>query len=614
MIPECTGDGSRVTVIMPTYNHGSFIERAIDSLLAQSFRAWRLIIVDDGSPDETSSIIAPYLADRRIEHLRLPVNGGLGAALNIGLEHARGEFVSYLPSDDIYHADHLETLVACLDRSQETVLAFAGARYHYNRVTAGRIPGEPLQLVQVLHRRSSERWVERHELVTDDLNLMFWDRLGERGAFAETGKDTCEWVDHPGQLHKLIREPRGGINPYRDTFGVQTPMRFHSSVGNAIDEVSRYQQYRDRPPTPMSTAGLKILLVGELAYNADRVLALEERGHRLYGLWSPAQDIDWYNTVGPMPFGHVEDLSRNGWEDAVKRLQPDVIYALLNWQAVPFAHHVLTANPGIPFIWHFKEGPFICLEQGMWPQLVELTQRADGLVFSSVEMGDWFATVVPGARDQRTLVLDGDLPKRDWFAGTRAGRISSRDGEIHTVVTGRPIGLHPETVAELAAHGIHLHFYGDYTHGQWRGWIDRTHSLAPGYLHLHRHVDQDQWVTEFSQYDAGWLHTFRSTNRGDIRRANWDDLNLPARLATLAAAGLPMIQGANPGAIVATQNLSVQKELGPLFTSIDELAAQLGDERRMAGYRDNVWRQREDFTFDSHANALVDFFRDVIAR
>ena len=63
---------------------------------------------------------------------------------------------------------------------------------------------------------------------------------------------------------------------------------------------------RERPDTPRSDDGLKILLVGELAYNADRVLALEEQGHKLYGLWMP--NPYWYNTVGPLPFGHVEDL------------------------------------------------------------------------------------------------------------------------------------------------------------------------------------------------------------------------------------------------------------------------------------------------------------------
>jgi glycosyltransferase involved in cell wall biosynthesis len=609
---EGVGVDARVTVIMPTFNQAMFLRRAVDSLVGQTFQEWHLIIANDGSTDETSSIVQSYLANPRIEIIRLTENGGLGHALNVGLDRASGDFIAYLPSDDVYHGEHLATLVACLDRRPEAVLAFSGIRHHYNRVSSGQIPGEPLQLVQVLHRRTSDRWVERHELVTDDLDRMLWSRLHERGEFAETGEDTCEWVDHPAQLHKLLREPKGGINPYRDTFRVREPMRFHTTVGNRIDEISRYQRFRDRPATPMAPDGLKILLVGELAYNADRVLALEELGHRLYGLWSPASDIDWFNTVGPLPFGHVEDIPRDGWQDAVLRIQPDVIYALLNWQAVPFAHEVLRGNPGIPFVWHFKEGPFICLERGTWPQLVDLTERADGLIFSTPEMGEWFASIVPGIGDHRSMVLDGDLPKRDWFEGQRVERLSGKDGEIHTVVPGRPIGLHPETVSELARHRIHLHFYGDYTHGQWRAWIDRTNSMASGYLHLHHHVDQEHWLPEFSRYDAGWLHAFPSINRGDIRRANWDDLNVPARVATLAVAGLPMIQADNSDSIVATQTLARRMQLGPLFTSIDGLAAQLHDEPRMNELRESVWSQRQDFLFDTHADRLVAFLRGVI--
>lgn len=601
---------ARITVIMPTYRHAAFIQRAIESLLDQSFESWRLLIVDDGSPDETAAIVAPYLEDPRIACVRLPANEGMGRALNAGLDLGETEFIAYLPSDDLFFHDHLATLVDCLDRNPAAVVAFSGVRHHYNRSAELAPPGEPPQLVQCLHRRTEERWLERAELITDDLERMFWALLRAQGDAAGTGLVTCEWVDHPAQRHKLIREPEGGINPYRVRYGVRQPMRFHSTVGNLIDEVGRYRRFRERPDTPLAADALKIVLAGELAYNAERVLALEERGHRLYGLWMP--DPYWYNTVGPLPFGHVEDLPRDDWEHALARVDADVIYALLNWQAVPFAHQVLERNPGVPFVWHFKEGPFICLERGTWPQLVDLTRRADGLIFSSLEMREWFARTVPESRDRPSLILDGDLPKRDWFCGARAPLLSERDGEIHTVVPGRPIGLHPETVAELAARGIHLHFYGDFTQGQWRGWIERARSLAPRHLHLHPNVDQERWVSEFSQYDAGWLHVFRSENHGDWRRANWDDLNYPARIATLAVAGVPMIQADNAGSIVAAHTLAERGGLGVAFTTMDDLAAQLHDRARLSAIRARVWAGRDAFTFDAHADRLLDFFRHVI--
>lgn len=603
-----------VTVLMPTYDQAPFIARALDSLQAQTLADWEALIIDDSPDDATAEVVRPFLADARIRYRRRWAGRGLGQALNEGMDEAAGRFIAYLPSDDLYHPEHLLTLKAMLDADRNAVLAYAGVRHHYNRETRGQIFGRSLQLVQCMHRKAAPRWVERDELESDDLDRLYWSRLTSLGTFVCSGQVTCEWVDHPQQRHKRMQEPLGGINPFRVHYRVSEPLRFHSSVGNAIDEVARYRHLRERPDTPRAADGLKILLVGELAYNADRVLALEERGHKLYGLWM--REPYWYNSVGPLPFGHVEDLPRDDWRAAIERIRPDVIYALLNWQAVPFAHEVLMARTGVPFVWHFKEGPFICLEKGSWPQLTDLCRHADGLVHSSPEMRDWFDTVIPGLSSRcPTHVLDGDLPKRDWFVDQpRAALRSQADGEIHTVVPGRPIGLHAETVQALAEQGIHLHFYGDFTQGQWRTWIDRARGLAPQHLHLHANVDPERWVPEFSQYDAGWLHLFRSVNAGQIRRANWDDLNYPARMATLAAAGLPMIQPVNDGAIVATQTLSQQLGIGLFCTSIEDLAVRLRDREGVAAIRENVWRQRRLFTFDHHAPALEAFFRRVIGQ
>ncbi|HET7093628.1 MAG TPA: glycosyltransferase family 2 protein, partial [Thermomicrobiales bacterium] len=437
-----------VSVVMPTYRQAAFIRRAIDSVRAQAVTDWELVIVDDGSPDETAETIAPDRADPRVRYLRFPRNRGLGRALNVGIAAARADLIAYLPSDDVWHPDHLAALLAALRASPGAVLAYSGVRHHYNRYADGLIEGEPLQLVQALHVRTPDRWLERSELTTDDLDRMFWDRLRRRGAFVASGRVTAEWVDHPHQRHKLLREPEGGINRYRAWYDVAEPLRLQTTVGNLIDEPRRYRAMRERPATPAAPDGLRIVLVGELAYNADRVLALEERGHRLFGLWLP--EPHWYNTVGPLPFGHVTDIPRAGWREAARRIAPDVIYALLNWQAVPFARRILDDNPGIPFVWHFKEGPFICLEHGTWNDLIELYRRADGRISSSPEMRAWFATVAPETADGGPhLALDGDLPKRDWFGAERAPRLSDADGELHTVVPGRPIGLPPKTVAEL---------------------------------------------------------------------------------------------------------------------------------------------------------------------
>ncbi|MCJ8210330.1 glycosyltransferase [Mucilaginibacter sp. RS28] len=597
-----------VSVIMPVYNQAHFIKRAIESLKLQQLQSWELIIINDGSKDDLERFIRPYLNNHRIRYFFNQSNEGLGACLNKGLDLAHGHFIAYLPADDVYYAGHLKELLAGFN--EHTALVYSGVKHHYNRIAGGQIAGYSLQLVQVMHRKSGVRWIERDELVTDDLGRMYWDKIQFEGDFVNTGNITCEWVDHPHQRHKIIREPIGGINPYKLYYGVKQPLRYHSTMGNFIDEVSYFKQFRERKDTPAAKSGLKILLVGELAYNSERVLALEEQGQQLYGLWM--KDPYWYNSVGPLPFGHVEDIAYEDRKKRIAEIQPDIIYAQLNWQAVPFAHQILMENPDVPFVWHFKEGPFICLEKGTWKELLDLHNLSDGQIYTSPEMRDWFLQFVSGS-DDTTLIMDGDLPKKEWFKTERQSRISYTDGDIHTVVPGRPIGLHPHTVAELAEHKIHLHFYGDFTHGQWMEWITKTQKMALGFLHIHANVTQENWVKEFSQYDAGWLHFFQSENNGELMRANWDDLNYPARMATLGIAGLPMLQRDNTGHIVATQNLIQRHDLGVFFKDMADLSKQLHDKERMQQLRDNVWSKRMMFCFDEQVKMLTSFFRQVIS-
>jgi GT2 family glycosyltransferase len=110
-----------ISVLMPTFKHPPFIRRAIESLLAQTLEDWELVIVDDGSPDDTGAVVASYLNDPRVYYERLDRNQGLGAALNHATGLACGRYLAYLPSDDLYYPDprpltpgpELHPLISC---------------------------------------------------------------------------------------------------------------------------------------------------------------------------------------------------------------------------------------------------------------------------------------------------------------------------------------------------------------------------------------------------------------------------------------------------------------------------------------------------------------------
>lgn len=108
-----------VSVIMPAYDVADYIGAAIESVMAQTFTDWELIVIDDGSPDESGAIAASHAArDGRIRVARQS-NGGLSAARNHALRLARGELIAILDSDDIWHPSFLAAQVALLQQHPE---------------------------------------------------------------------------------------------------------------------------------------------------------------------------------------------------------------------------------------------------------------------------------------------------------------------------------------------------------------------------------------------------------------------------------------------------------------------------------------------------------------
>lgn len=423
---------------------------------------------------------------------------------------------------------------------------------------------------------------------------------------------TCTWTDHPDQRHKHLRERfDGGLNVFRSRYRVRTPLRIRSRDGATVDEVELYAPFR-RPTVDAADSGLRILLVGELAYNPERVLALRERGHALYGLW--IRDTLGPHTVGPLPFPGVTDLPWLGWHEAVTAVRPDVVYAQQNWRAIPLAHRVLTSFPGLPLVFHFKESPQRSIRRGTWPLLRDLVTGSAGVVFASEEERDWFADAVEELAP--TMVLDGDLPKRERFAGHRRPRLSEREGGRHVACVGRPVGIDADFVATLAQQDIHLHLHGLVSDrgpgGDWNGWLPGALERAAGYVHVHGPVPANRWVADLSVYDAGLLHRFTSLNHGDIAAAAWNDLNLPARMSTYAAARLPMLAPRQAGHLVAVQSWIEHTGAGILYQDAEHLARVLWDDRAMVDARAALERERSSFVFDRHADRLVGFLRRAV--
>lgn len=138
------GSDALITVIVPAYNAEATLAETLASISRQRHRALEILIIDDGSTDATPAIAARFCeTDPRARLLTKP-NGGVASARNLGLLHARAEYVAPIDADDLWHPDHLAGLVAHVQRSPEP-LGFVCARSRHidraSRVLGSAPPG-----------------------------------------------------------------------------------------------------------------------------------------------------------------------------------------------------------------------------------------------------------------------------------------------------------------------------------------------------------------------------------------------------------------------------------------------------------------------------------------
>lgn len=116
----------RVSVIVPAYNQAAYLAEALQSVLAQSYQNYEIIVVDDGSTDETPAIAQSF--GSAIHYIRQE-NQGLAGARNTGIRQARGEYVALLDSDDRWLPDFLQTMMRLVDEQPSATVYYGGWRY-----------------------------------------------------------------------------------------------------------------------------------------------------------------------------------------------------------------------------------------------------------------------------------------------------------------------------------------------------------------------------------------------------------------------------------------------------------------------------------------------------
>lgn len=106
-----------VSVVMPSYNTAKYILKSIQSVMDQTYTNWELIIVDDCSTDNTDEIVGAFLSDERIRYMKNETNSGAAISRNRALREARGRWIAFLDSDDIWEPEKLQKQIAFMEEN-----------------------------------------------------------------------------------------------------------------------------------------------------------------------------------------------------------------------------------------------------------------------------------------------------------------------------------------------------------------------------------------------------------------------------------------------------------------------------------------------------------------
>lgn len=238
----------KASLIMPNYNYGHYLKEALNSIVNQTYQNFELILIDDASTDNSISIIEPYLKKFDFIHfIKHKKNMGMFKSFQEGLDQARGNYISFIASDDLFFPPFLEKKVAALEKNPNTGLCFSLA------ATFTKDPRKDL-ISSTLCKSIKEGPLSRHELIQLIKMKRLWipgnttlcrkELFKEAGGYLSKFESLTDWF----QFHKIafkygayyIPETLGALRTHESSFS--TREKTHAKVqawSNILDELSK---------------------------------------------------------------------------------------------------------------------------------------------------------------------------------------------------------------------------------------------------------------------------------------------------------------------------------------------------------------------------------------
>lgn len=229
MIP--TRRAPLVSIVMPTYNQERYIESAIKSIQAQTFADWELVIINDGSTDNTDVLVVSRFADPRIQLYHRPHGEDYGiSALNHGMERVTGRYLTWVSSDNIYLRTFLRSLAEVLDATE--------ADFAYGDFMNLHEDGKLEEVARPPHVNGP--WDLSHLTIgyTFGIAFMFhrdlWDKVGP---YHKTPYGDFEWA---------VRAAEAGMRPYHFEQYLAINRVHSAQMGKHEIDMTDHQRIRER--------------------------------------------------------------------------------------------------------------------------------------------------------------------------------------------------------------------------------------------------------------------------------------------------------------------------------------------------------------------------------
>lgn len=222
-----------VSVVLPTYNRGHTVTRAIDSVLQQTYDRIELIVVDGASNDDTKEQIQQY--GNQVRYVRQMTNRGASAARNVGIKKSEGEFIAFIDSDDEWHSKKVEKQVGAFSKlSSDVGVIYTG---YYKQTDSGQELGEiPSKRGDIFQAQLMKDWVNPTSTVM--VRAECFDEVDGFNTEFEGREDYELWTRLARHYrYDYIKEPLVTLyvdNKQRITNDVKNRMEAHRAVLNSI--------------------------------------------------------------------------------------------------------------------------------------------------------------------------------------------------------------------------------------------------------------------------------------------------------------------------------------------------------------------------------------------